>query len=131
MAKSIKLGSDTYLDSQGVMMRSTGSTTRKTLSEWGQGIIGTEYVSISTGNSVTFTLGASAVIFVLCGGINTNANGFVVMTSSANADAYVAKVAGAADLAISRTGSTVTFTNNNTYTQRLLLLVCSGLYTKA
>lgn len=115
MAKSIKLGADTYLDASGVEMRSTSSAYRKTLADWADGLVGISRFNIPRNSSVNLTLSADTRVIIFFSSPGQNGNG--IYYAYANADgtyAYTRQYVEASAVTITSSGNVLTLTNTRT-----------------
>lgn len=115
MAKSIKLGADTYLDASGVMMRASDRN-RKTLDQYLP--IEIQRISILNGSTVNVTVDSSNTgilrSFFVTVGANSKSNGIYswIRASSLASDFY--PIQNASGLTITSTGSnTFSITNSS------------------
>lgn len=114
MAKSIKLGADTYLDASGVEVNSTSTSLRTTLQEWTGSMQGIRTSLIAaTSGSVTFTLeSGSRVIIVINGTDNGTKNIFLVSCNIYGTIAYKA-LGTSSQITVSTGKNTITFSNTS------------------
>lgn len=80
MAQSIKFGSDTYLDASDVMMNSSNSTYRMPLSEWGDGLRGTQGLSIANGGTLNLTLANDTRAFLVTNGAAQSGKRIIIIS---------------------------------------------------
>lgn len=125
MATSIKLGSDIYIDSTDVMLRSANST-RKTLAEFASGLDNTKALTIPGNDSVRLRLSNSTTMFLLSTGpaaAVTGAYGFIC-TSGGVANGF--PITAASGFTVTHSENYVRIANGNSNSAVALLLIVAG-----
>ena len=125
MAQSINLGSDLYIDSTGVMLRSA-SPTRKTLAEFASGLNNTKAITISGNDSVRLKLEASTTMFMLSTGPSAAVTGAYGFICTANGVAKSFPVTAASGFTITNSSNYVRIANGNSNAAVALLLIVAG-----
>lgn len=124
MAKSIKLGSDTYLDASGIEMNASSSVLRRQLSDWGGGMFGFIRKEIFNGNSATFTFDNSARAVIFCDGVASSGKQiYIVAASSSGSMSYKAMTTESTNLTVATGTNTFTITNNTSAGLHTLAIV--------
>lgn len=112
MAKSIKLGADTYLDASGVEVNSTSSSLRTTLQDWTGSMQGIRSTLVAVNSSVTFTLASGARVIFIANGTDNTKNIYLVSCNSSGGVAYSA-FGVSSKLTVSTGTNTITFSNTS------------------
>ena len=124
MAKSIKLGNDTYLDASGVEMNASSSSTRRTLFDWSGGMFGFIRKEISNGESTTYTISNGARVIVFCDGVAaTGKQIYIVAASSSGTVSYKAMATESTNLTVTTNANEFTITNNTSAGVQTLAVV--------
>lgn len=125
MSKSIKLGSDTYLDSSGVTVNSSG----KTLTSWMQG------VDLLTGNlgtqlTMTFTLANATRALFFSTGPNVTHNCMWTVSTTAAGIVYVASAMTGSQIQYDTSVANKLTITGGSQTMRFLFVILAGSVTR-
>ena len=112
MAKSIKLGSDTYLDASGVTTDSSGTLLSDCIGVWKT----LRKTAATDGGNCTFTLGTNTRGVIIVNGYGTNVKALYLVAHSSGASTSIGDVFTSTYLTHTVDSSTgaITITNSNT-----------------
>ena len=112
MAQSIKLGSNTYLDSSGVTVDSSGTTLKDFLS----GINGFKKFTLNSNSSKALTFKASSYsrCLLILDGYSLGTKGLYIATCTNSGTLSVVAISAGSNLTYTTSSYTLTFSNSST-----------------